>query len=56
MIKVDTSRLNLLIEVRTDLQAKVNYSVTSSLGKIRFRELSSVLDFIHMNNNLGFIE
>lgn len=54
-IEVVTSRLNLLIEVHTDMQAKVNYRVTSSLGTIRFSDLDSVIDFIKMNHNLGFI-
>lgn len=52
---VDSTRLVLLIEERRDLEGKVSFVVTSSLGKIRFRELSSLLDFINSNKDLGYI-
>lgn len=53
---IEKKGLVLLVEVRQDLQAKRCYVVTSSLGRVRFRSLESVLDFMNMNDNLGYVE
>ena len=55
-LKVPRSHLTLLIERRQDDLGKVCYVVTSSSGRVRFRNLDSVIDFISMNNDLGFIK
>lgn len=53
---VDKSCLVLLIEARKDSLGKTCYVVTCSLGRFRFREMSSVLDFMDMNKDLGYVE
>ena len=55
MIKVDNQRLNFLIESRNDITGKTSYVIHCSLGRLRFRNMSSVLDFIEMNKDIGFI-
>lgn len=55
VLKIDTTRLNYVIESRQDLQGKTSYVVICSLGKVRFRNLSSVFEFLEMNSNLGYI-
>ena len=56
MIKVETIRLNWLCESRQDSSGKTMYYVTSSLGRVRFRNIDSVLDFITNNKDLGYVE
>ena len=53
---IDKSRLTFLIEGRQDSLGKNCYVVTSSLGKVRFRAFNSVMDFLEMNKDLGYIE
>ena len=54
-ITVDTTRLNYLIESRQDLKGNTSYIVRCSCGSLRFRSLESVLDFLEMNRDLGYI-
>lgn len=51
---VELSGLVLLIELRRDSQGKESYIVSFSDKQVRFRSMSSVLDFIEMNKgNFG---
>lgn len=54
---IDCHRLVLLIEVRHDQTGKESFVVSYADKVIRFREMSSVLDFVNMNKgNLGYVE
>lgn len=54
---IEKKGLVLLIEVRRDLQGKESFIISYSDKTIRFRSLSSVLDFVEMNKgNLGYVE
>lgn len=53
---IDTKGLVLLLEVRQDSLGKTCYVITCSLGRFRFREMASVIDFINMNKDLGYVE
>lgn len=54
---IDCHSLVLLIEVRHDQMGKESFVVSYADKVIRFREMSSVLDFVNMNKgNLGYVE
>lgn len=55
-IVINPSNLRLLIESRQDSLGKECFYVTFSHCKIAFRNITSVLDFIEMNKNLGYVE
>lgn len=52
---INLNRVNFILVSRNDCVGKTSFTITSSVGDIRFRDLSSVLDFIDMNKDLGFI-
>lgn len=54
---IEKKGLILLIEVRRDSLGKECFLVSYADKTVRFRELSSVLDFVSMNKgNLGYVE
>ena len=53
---IEKKGLVLLLEVRQDTLGKTFYVITCSLGHFRFREMSSVIDFLNMNKDLGYVE
>lgn len=53
---IEKKGLVLLLEVRQDSLGKRCYVLTTSLGRMRFRNMDSVLDFMNMNNDLGYVE
>lgn len=55
MLKIDTTRLNLAILSQQDSQGKTCYHVVFADKHIRFRNFSSVLDFVEMNKDLGYV-
>ena len=56
ILKIDKTRLNYLVASYQDLQGKRCFTVICSLGRLRFRNIESVLDFIEMNKDLGYVE
>ena len=53
---IEKKGLVLLLEVRQDTLGKTCYVITCSLGRFRFREMASVIDFLNMNKDLGYVE
>lgn len=52
---IDLKQVNFVIVSQNDMSGKTSFSITCSLGVLRFKSMSSVLDFIDMNKDIGFI-
>ena len=54
-ILIDTCRLNFIVESRQDSSGNTSYYVTTSVGRVHFHSMDSVLDFIN-SNSFGYVQ
>ena len=56
VVKIPKERLLYVVDAHKNLKGTTVYTVTCSLGRIRFLCPESVTDFLRSNADLGYVE